>query len=338
MTRIPALAAVCALVLALAGCGTSDATSSDQATAEQPMELTLAHNLSETHVTSVALQDFADRVEESSEGRLTVKIFPNGQLGSETEVLEQMNAGVVDMTRVGAPGLAAYEEGYHAFGLPYIFDDQAHYYRAMDSEGMREFFASSEDLGFIGLTYYTSGARSFYTVDTPIREPEDLRGQKIRVQDFRSQPEMVNVLGGTPVVMPFGETYTALQTGVIDGAESNETVLTASNHGEVAKSFSMTEHTMIPDLLAISTRTWERLDPADRELVTEAAIASTEAHKEAWEVEIDDAVTQAEEMGVEFVTDVDKEAFREATRPMVDSYAEEYPAVADLLTTIDEAR
>lgn len=333
------IALVAALVLlGVTACAGRGAGRSEDATPQNPLVLTLAHSLGDTHVTSKALQDFADRVKNDSGGRITVRIHPNGQLGTETEVLEQLMAGVVDMTRVSAPGLATVEEGYHAFGLPYLFEDAESYRRAMTSPGMREFFASTADKGFVGLTYYTSGARSFYTVDRPIRRPQDLKGLKIRVQDMRSQTDMVSTLGGTPVVMPLGETYTALQTGIVDGAESNETVLTQSKHGEVAKTFSVNEHTRIPDVLVIGTPVLERLSAEDQKLLTDAAAASTEAHTKAWEAETQKAIEEARGMGVTFVEDVDTQAFREATRPLVDRYRQEYPGVARVLESISAAR
>lgn len=335
MKKIAAWALIVPVMVAgLSGCG-GDAGSDG---ADGAVELVLAHNLSDTHVTSEALVSFAEKVEEASDGRITPKIFPNGQLGSETEVIEQLMVGLVDMTRVSAPGLATYTEGYNAFGLPYIFEDADHYYASMDSEDMREFFNSSQDAGFVGLTYYTSGARSFYTATTPIREPGNLRGMKIRVQNMRSQTDMVTALGGTPVVIPFGEIYTSLQTGVIDGAESNETALTQAKHGEVAKVFSLDEHTMIPDMLVISTKTWERLPQSDRDILVEAAIASTEEHKVTWKKAIESAVEEAEGMGVTFVEDVDKKAFQEAAASMVGDYADEYPGVQDVLNIVDSER
>lgn len=322
----------------LAACAGEGAQDSKAATAEDPMVLMLAHNLSTDHVTSVALSDFADTVEENTDGRITVQIYPNGQLGSETEVIEQLRADILDMTRVSAPGLSGYNEGYHAFGLPYIFDDQEHYYASMDSDEMREYFMSSYDDGFVGLTYYTSGSRSFYA-NEPIRTPADLAGMKIRVQDMRSQTDMMHALGGTPVVIPFGDIYTSLQTGIIDGAESNETALTQSSHGDVSKVFSYDEHSMIPDMLIMSTATWDSLSADDQDAVIEAAIESTESHKIAWDEEIQAAKIEAqEEMGVEFIEDVDKEAFQEATAPMIDQYISEYPLVGDVLDIVEGAR
>lgn len=312
------------------------AAGSADATAEHPLVLNLAHNLAETHITSIALQEFADRVEEKSNGRIQIKIFPNGTLGSETEVLEQLMAGVVDMTRVSAPGLATYNEGYHTFGLPYIFDDNENYYKVMGSEQMGEFFRSSEADGFVTLTYYTSGSRSFYTIDRPIRTPEDLNGLKIRVQDMKSQTDMLKALGGTPVAMAMGDVYTALQTGIIDGTENNETALTTGMHGEICKFYSVDQHTMIPDVLVIATDTWEKLSEEDRQLLIDTAKESTENHIEKWEQTVAEAVeTATNDMGVTFIEDVDKEAFRSATADMIESYKSQYPKVGDVLEIIN---
>ncbi|MCI8949891.1 MAG: TRAP transporter substrate-binding protein [Lachnospiraceae bacterium] len=320
----------------LTGCAGSGAVNSGEATAENPLQLNLAHNLAEGHITSIALQQFADKVAEKSNGRITIKIFPNGTLGSETEVLEQLMAGVVDMTRVSAPGLATYNEGYHAFGLPYIFDDNENYYTVMGSDQMGDFFRSSQPDGFVTLTYYTSGSRSFYTINRPVRKPEDLKGLKVRVQDMKSQTDMMKALGGTPVAMAMGDVYTALQTGIIDGTENNETALTTGMHGEICKFYSVDQHTMIPDVLVIATSSWNSLSPEDQQILIEAAKESTENHIYEWEKAIDEAVeTASSQMGVEFIEDVDKEAFRQATAGMIGEYRTQYPKVGEVLDIIN---
>ncbi|WP_418608233.1 TRAP transporter substrate-binding protein DctP [Georgenia sp. SUBG003] len=138
----------------------------------------MAHNLGDTHVTSQALTAFAEEVEEASDGRIVVRMYGNGQLGAETHVLGQLSQGVVDMTRVSAPGLANYDPGYHV-GLPYVFESEEEYYEVMDSPEMAEYFRSTAEDGFVGLTYYSSGARSFYTGDTPIRTPRTCVGSSL---------------------------------------------------------------------------------------------------------------------------------------------------------------
>lgn len=323
----------------LMGCGSKSAKGSSDATVENPLILSLAHNMSETHTVHIALEEFANTVSEKSGGRIQIKIFPNGQLGSETEVLEQLMAGVVAMTKVSAPGLATYNEAYHTFGLPYIFDDTQNFYDVMDSQPIRDFFLSTQEDGFVTLTYYTSGARSFYTVNKPIRKPEDLKGLKIRVQDMKSQTDMMKALGGTPVAMAYGDVYTSLQTGIIDGTENNETALTTGKHGEICKVYSVDQHAMIPDTLVMSSAIWSELNEDDRQLILDAAYKSTDSHKIAWDSAIDEAVAEAKAtMNVNFVEDVDKDAFRKATENMIDEYSQRYPKVEQLLEIIDSVK
>ena len=337
MKKFAAIAAAFGLsALALSGCASSGAATSAQATAENPMVLTLAHGLSESHTVHIAMMEFAQKVEERTNGRIQVKIFPNGQLGSETENMEQLMAGVIAMTKVSAPGLATYNEAYHTFGLPYLFDDTEDFYHKMDSQQMRDFFLSTADDGFVTLTYYTSGARSFYTKDRAIRTPEDLHGLKIRVQDMQSQTDMLEALGGIPVAMSYGDVYTSLQTGIIDGTENNETALTTGKHGEICKVFSKDEHAMIPDVMVMSAQFWNNISPEDQQIILEAAYESTDSHKIAWDAAIQEAVQEAQDtMGVTFVEDVDKEAFREATAGLVDEYCARYPGVQQMVDLIN---
>ena len=192
MKKLAAIAAAVGLTLfSLTGCAQSGVKTSAEATPENPMVLTLAHGLSETHTVHIAMTEFAEKVKERTDGRIQIQIFPNGQLGSENENMEQLMSGVISMTKVSAPGLATYNESYHAFGLPYIFDSTEDFYHVMDSSQMHDFFLSSENDGFVTLTYYTSGARSFYTKNKAIRKPEDLKGLKIRVQDMKSQTALM---------------------------------------------------------------------------------------------------------------------------------------------------
>ncbi len=311
---------------------------SEEATSARPLVLRMAHNLGDKHPTSKAITAFTESLAECSEGRIVVDLYGGGQLGSEPAVLGQLTQGIIDLTRVGSPGLAGRHPGYHTFGLPYLFSSEEEMHQVMDSQVMRDFYLSTKDLGFVGLTHYSSGARSFYTRSTPVRTPDDLAGLKLRVQDMASQTMLVETLGAAPVVMALGDTYTSLQTGLIDGAESNETVLTESAHGEVAKVFSHTEHTRIPDLMLISADAWGRLSPEDQELLVTAASDSSRDHRVEWAKAIDGAVEKAKGMGVEFVDDVDLDAFQEATAPVRERFAADYQEVADLLTIIDSAR
>lgn len=337
MKKLIAFMMMLIMSISVAGCGaTGGASSSATATKENPMVLTLSHGLSETHSVHIAMTEFAKLVEERTDGRIQVKIYPNGQLGSETESMEQLMAGVISMTKISAPGLATYNEAYHTFGLPYIFDDTEDFYNVMDSNDMRDFSLSTSDDGFVTLTYYTSGSRSFYTKNKAIRTPDDLKGLKIRVQDMKSQTDMLTALGGIPVAMSYGDVYTSLQTGIIDGTENNETALTVGKHGEICKVYSNDMHAMIPDVMVMSAKIWDQIDEADREIILNAAYESTESHKIAWDAAIEEAKKEAvEKMNVEFVDDVDKQAFREATSGLVTEYRTEYEGVDKLLNLID---
>ena len=339
MSVLSRLAAAAAVAVALSGCGGGSSGSSGKADAAHPMELTLAHGLSETHTVHIAMKNFAREVEEKTGGRIRIRIFANGQLGNETEQMEQVMAGVISMTKVSAPMLATYDDAFHAFGLPYVFADTADFYKVMNSPRMYEFFQSTYPDGFVVLTYYTSGARSFYTPSKAIREPSDLKGMKIRVMDMKSQTEMVRLMGGTPVAMAYGDVYTSLQTGVIDGTENNETALTTGKHGEICKVYSVDQHAMIPDVLLISSKVWDRISDSDRQIIVKAAAASTQAHAREWDKAVAQAVEEAQDkMGVTFVRDVDKEAFRKATAPMLKTYSDEYPGVRKMLSLITSIR
>lgn len=321
------------LMMLMVGCSTN---TGEAGNAGDVTTLKLAHNLNEQHTVHLALAEFAKLIEERSAGTMKVEIFPNGQLGSEEQVLEQLQAGAVAMTKVSAAALTTYAEGYNAFTLPYVFADEDHFLASMESDAVGQLYKDTHDKGFVGLTYYTSGARSFYTVNKPILHPDDLKGVKIRVMGFQSQTDMMQALGGTPVGMPYGEVYTSLQSGVIDGAESNETALTNGKHGEVSKHFSYDEHTMIPDILVISSKVWDGLTEEQQTLVQEVAAASTEYHKPLWDKAIEEAVTEAKEtMGVTF-HEVDKEPFRKSVAPLLENYSNNYPEVKTLLDAFKE--
>lgn len=323
----------------LAGCGsnatTKTADEGEKETAKvEERTFKLAHNLSEDHPVHLALVDFSEKVEEESDGQMKVEIFANGVLGAEKEVLEQLQGGAVDMTKVSAAALESFAPEYAVFSLPYLFVSKDHYYQSMESDAVQELYMANKDKGFVGLTFYDSGARSFYTKDKVIKTPEDLKGLKIRVQDSPTAIKMVELLGGNPTPMAYGEVYTALQAGVIDGAESNETALTTGKHGEVAKEFSINEHTMIPDILVMSSKTWDSLSEEQQNILTEAGKSSTEYQKDIWNKAIDEAIKEAESnMGVTF-TEVDKKPFIEKVEPMLDEYSKKDEKIKKIMDAI----
>lgn len=296
------------LVGILCGC------SSRAAEKDGAIILKLAHNQGETHPVHKSLVEFSKLVEEKTNGEVKVQLYPNGQLGSEREAIELTQTGALDGTKVSASALESFSEVYSIFSLPYLFTSREHYYQVMGSDIAKDIYETTTDLGFRGLTFYDGGSRNFYTRTTAVMHPDDLKGSKIRVQPSATAIEMVELMGGSPTPMSFGEVYTALQQGVIDGSENNETALTDNNHGEVAKYYSYSEHAMVPDILIINNERWNGMEKRHKQAIEEAAKESTAFHKVEWEKAIEEAVELAKEKGVTFL-EPDKGPFIEAVQP-----------------------
>ncbi|MGD6801958.1 TRAP transporter substrate-binding protein [Rossellomorea vietnamensis] len=305
------------VVSSLLGCS---AKAVGEGQGEGPLIMRLAHNQGENHPIHTSLSEFASLVEEKSEGRIDMKVYPGGQLGSEREAIELTQTGAIDFAKVSASTVENFSEEYSIFSLPYLFDGEDHFYKVMNSSIAEELYDETRDIGFRGLTFYDSGTRHFYTKDTPILHPDDLQGLKIRVQPTPTTIEMIELMGGAPTPMPFGEVYTSLQQGVIDGTENNETALTDANHGEVAKEYSFSGHAIVPDILIINEKKWNELTKDQRNLIQEAAEESTVFHKEVWRKAVESAIVKSKENGVTF-HEVDKEPFAEAVQPLHEEFA-----------------
>ena len=279
--------------------------------------LKLSHNHSRDHAVHQAMTQMAKDVKEQTDGDVIIRIYPDAQLGSQRESMELMQNGALDMVKTNAAEMEAFSPDYSVFNLPYLFRDKVHYNSITEGAIGEEILASSRDSGFIGLTYYEAGARSFYT-SKPIHTPEDLKGLKIRVQPSPSAISMVEGLGGSPTPLAYGELYTALQQGVVDAAENNIPSFSLSRHSEVSKFFSLDEHTMVPDVLVISTKSFDGLTPENQNILKTAALDSMELMKELWNKSEKEERAKAEKMGVTFINP-DKAAFAKAVEPM---YAE----------------
>jgi tripartite ATP-independent transporter DctP family solute receptor len=315
MKKLISVIFVSALLLGLlSACNNNAAGDQDSLT------LRLAHNQNEGHPVHKSLVEFARLVEEKSNGTIKVQLYPNGQLGSEREVIELTQTGAVDVAKVSASALESFSDVYSIFSLPYLFDDKEHYYNVMSSQIAKDIYQTTGKIGFIGLSFYDAGIRNFYTKDKPIMHPDDLKGLKIRVQPSATAIEMIKLMGGAPTPMSFGEVYTALQQGVIDGTENNETALTDSNHGEVAKQYSYSEHSIVPDILIINHEKWQELNDEQKQVISEAAEESTEFHKKVWAEAIEKAITEAKKKGVTFSTP-DKKPFQKAVQPLHEKFS-----------------
>ncbi|SJZ84970.1 TRAP transporter substrate-binding protein [Consotaella salsifontis] len=269
--------------------------------------------------TKEAMAKFGEILSEKTNGEVTVSYFPDSQLGGERELVEMVQSGLLDMTKVSGGLMESFSPVYGVFSLPYLFDDQDHYYKVMDDPKIMEpIYQSTADRGMIGLTYYDSGARSFYTSKKPIEKVEDLKGLKIRVLQSPTSIRMVQMLGAAPVAMSQDEVYTSLQQGVLDGAENNEFAMTVARHAEVAKFYTYDVHTRIPDVVLIGTAAMAKLSPEQQQAVRDAAKESTEYHKKLWNDAVAEAKKECEEkFGVKFIYP-DVSEFQKAVQPMYD--------------------
>lgn len=214
--------------------------------------LKMAHALDPTHPVHLAMEWMAEDLKERSGGLLEIAVFPSGQLGAESDTIEQVQQGALAMAKTSTATMEQFVPEMALFGLPYLFRDEAHYWNVLRGEIGKELLESGVGQGMRGLVYYDSGSRSFYTIDAPILSPDDLRGEKIRVLRSKMAMDMISQLGGSPTPIPWGELYTALQQGMVDGAENNAPSFYTSRHFEVAKHYSLDEHTRVPDIVLFS--------------------------------------------------------------------------------------
>lgn len=296
----------------------------------------LAHALSTNHPVHIGMERMAKLVDEKSDGQVEIVIFPSQQLGSERETLELLQIGSIGMTKVSSAALENFVPELRVYSLPYLFKNDEHVLEVLNGEIGRDLLLAGEDYWLRGLTYYDAGYRSFYTVDEPVESPEDLQGQKIRVMESQMSVSMVRELGGSPTPISWGELYTALQQGVVDGAENNPPSFLASRHYEVAKYYSLDEHLMLPDLLLISTLQWNNLTEQEQQWVQEAADSSATYQRQVWAEAEDEAMKTVQEAGVE-VFYPDKQPFIEMTESIYDSYKESEPEFYDLIQQIIDA-
>ncbi len=282
-----------------------------------------------------SMHEFARLVEEKTNGEVTVQFCPDSQLGSEVELLELTQTGAIDFTKVSASAIEGFSKDYSIFGIPYLFDSEEHFYRVMENEEiMTPIYESTRDMGFVGLTYYDSGQRSFYMTDGPILSPDDLKGKKIRTMQSETAIQMVELLGGSAVPMSSSEVYTSLQSNLIDGAENNEFALYTAGHAGVAPYYSYDEHTRVPDIVVMNADLEERLTEEQFEAVKEAAYESTEFEKEAYAKAVEEEKKLAtEKYGAEFYYDIDKEPFLEAVQPLHEQFKND-PEFADTYNAI----
>jgi tripartite ATP-independent transporter DctP family solute receptor len=279
----------------------------------------LAHSLDVTHPVHKGMVYMAEKVNEKSAGKMRVDIYPGGQLGNERELIELLQIGSLAMTKVSTAPLEAFVPEMKIFGIPYVFRDDEQRWKVLNGEIGKELLLACEPFYLRGMCYYDAGSRSFYTKEKPVNTPTDLNGLKIRVMKSITSVNMVKALGGSATPIPWGELYTALQQGVVDGAENNPPSFYFSKHYEVCKYYVLDEHTAVPDILIMSKVVWDNLSKEEQDWLQEAVDESVPYQKKLWKEASEEALTEVKKAGVEVIYP-DKTPFQSAVIEMHNSY------------------
>lgn len=319
------LIVVCVLFLGLGFTACSTDNSSKR--------IKLAHGHDISHPVHEGIVFMAKRVNEISNGKLQVDIYPSQQLGSEREVVELLQIGSLGMTKVSSATMENFVPDFKVYGLPYLFENEEHMYNVLDGEIGQNMLLAADKFRLRGLCYYDAGSRSFYTKDRPIETPQDLKGLKIRVMESNTSMNMVKALGGSPTPISYGELYTALQQGVVDAAENNAPSLYSSRHYEVCKYYSLDEHSALPDLLIISTVVWNRLNEQEQAWLTQAVKESIPFQRKVWAESVEESLRAMEAAGVK-INYPDKSKFVELVQPLYDSYRSSAPHLYEIIEKI----
>jgi tripartite ATP-independent transporter DctP family solute receptor len=287
--------------------------------------LKIAHSQPSSHPVHLGLVELKKRAEELSGGRLKMDIFPSEQLGTEDQCLEKVQAGTLDITKVSAGAIGNFVPAFGVFSLPYLFRDEDHFWKTMAGPVGREMLellairGDGSPSGLHGLGYFDAGSRSFYTI-RPVQAPSDLKGKKIRVMNDPVAMDMVQAMGGSPTPIAFGELYTALKQGTVDGAENNPPSFVASRHYEICKHYTLNHHSRIPDVIVISSKVWETLDGEERAWLEQAMVEAGEFQKDLWKKETENSLKRLREAGVNLI-EPDADAFRAAAAAVLEKHA-----------------
>ena len=329
--RTAALALAGALALtALSGC-------SGGASASGVQIIRIGHNQSTNHPTHTGLLAFEEYIEGELGDKYDIQIFPSELLGSQNEMVQLTQTGAITFCVASNSLLETFSDNYTLFNLPYLFASPEAYHASMDDPNIvGPIFESTMQAGFEAVTWLDAGTRNFYTINTPIETPEDLRGLKIRVQQSPTNVRMMELLGGSATPMGFGDVYTALQSQMLDGAENNELALTDNGHGDICKYYSYTMHQMIPDILIGNLDFMKGLSEEERAIFDEGFQILNQTQRDAWETAVEEAKEKAKnEQGVNF-SYPDITPFQEAVAPMHQEMLEDYPDLAPIYELIQE--
>ena len=275
-------------------------------------EFRVADTQAEDYPTVLALQFMARVVEERTAGRHRIRVFHSRQLGEEKDTIEQTRVGAIDLNRTNVAPIGSLIPAANVLALPFLFRSFNHLHTVLDQAIGQEILAGSQRHGFIGLTFYDSGSRSIYNSVRPVRSLAVMKGLRIRVQQSELMFDMIKALGAEPVELPYGQVLTGLSTRLIDGAENNWPSYVTTSHYKLAPYYTLTEHTMGPEVLVMSLRAWESLSPEDREIFRDAARKSSMFMRELWSGLEERSRQQARAAGNTIIAEFDRKPFETA--------------------------
>jgi len=306
-------------------------------TATGAREFRVADIQEENYPTVQALRYMDHLVAQGTNGRHRIRVFHSRQLGEESQTIEQTRVGAIDMNRINVGAIGNYAPVLNVLALPFLFRSIEHLHAVIDGPIGEEILAALESSGFIGLTFYDSGARSIYTTTKPVRGIDDLKGLRLRVQQSDLMESMMRALGAEPIGLAFGQVLTALQTKLIDGAENNWPSFVSTGHHKVARFYTTTEHTMSPEVVIMSPRAWADLSADDRIVFRDAARQSSRYMREQWQSFEQRSEQEAGESGVTIFKSIDRKPFESATMPLRDAMRSD-PKFRALMERIDALR
>jgi len=302
-------------------------------TSAMAREFRAADTQSEDYPTVQALLYMGRLVAERSGGRHQIQVFHSHQLGEEKETIEQTRAGAIDINRINGVLIGNFVPAMNVLAMPFLFRSIEHLEKVLDGPIGNEILNSFEPYGFVGLAFYDSGARSIYNSVRPIRSIADMKGLRLRVQQSELMSDMIRALGADPIELPYGQVLTGLATRLIDGAENNWPSFVTSGHYKYAGHYTLTEHTMSPEVLVMSQKAWESLSAEDRKIFREAAIQSSQFMRGQWKDLEDRSRQQAKAAGATIVTDFDRKPFEAAMAGIYEKMRRD-PAAAELIERI----
>ncbi|MGM4916124.1 TRAP transporter substrate-binding protein [Tardiphaga sp. 813_E8_N1_3] len=296
-----------------------------QAQAKMVLKASDVHPLGYPTVESVVRM--GKKLDAATSGRLTIQMFPSMQLGGEKEAIEQAQVGALQIARISVGAVGPVVDDVNVFNMPFVFRDSKHMEAVLDGEIGTELLnkiTANEKTGLVALGWMNAGSRNIYNSKRPIKSLADLKGLKIRMIGNPLFIDTMNALGGNGVAMGFDQVFSAMQTGVVDGAENNLPSFVAQNHFQVAKYFSMTEHLIIPELLVFSKASWAKLTPDDQALLKKVGREAQLEQRVLWYEAEKTALDKMKEVGTDIVTSIDKQPFRDAVKPVWDKYGAKY--------------